>query len=128
MISTVDIKNMSREECRSFFESVGEPGYRADQVLEWLYRHRVSSYDDMTNLPRLLRAKLAEVAPLRSPEVLAQRVSPTGDTVKYLMSLADRNAVEAVLMRHDYGVSLCVSSQVGCPMGCAFCASGIGGW
>lgn len=127
MISTVDIKSMSREECRSFFESVGEPGYRADQVLEWLYGQRVSSYEDMTNLPRLLRAKLAEVAPLRSPEVLAQRVSPSGDTVKYLMGLVDDNAVEAVLMRHDYGLSLCVSSQVGCPMGCAFCASGIGG-
>ncbi len=127
MISTVDIKSMSREECRSFFESAGEPGYRADQVLEWLYRHRVSSYDDMTNLPRLLRAKLAEVAPLRSPEVLARSVSPGGDTTKYLMGLVDGNAVEAVLMEHDYGLSLCVSSQVGCQMGCAFCASGLGG-
>jgi len=127
MISTVDIKSMSLEECRSFFESIGEPGYRADQVLEWLYRGRVSSYDAMTNIPRLLRVKLAEIAPLGPPEILARRVSPDGDSVKYLIGLADDNAVEAVLMRHDYGLSLCVSSQVGCPMGCAFCASGIGG-
>ena len=118
---------MSREECRNFFESIGEPGYRADQVLEWLYHGQVSSYGDMTNIPRLLRVKLAEVAPFGPLEILARRVSPEGDTVKYLMGLADDNAVEAVLMRHDYGLSLCVSSQVGCPMGCAFCASGLGG-
>ena len=127
MISTVDIKSMSRDECKAFFESIGEPGYRADQILEWLYGRRVASYEGMTNLPRLLRARLAQIAPLRPPEVLARSVSPEGDTVKYLMGLADEDAVEAVLMRHDYGLSLCVSSQVGCPMGCAFCASGIGG-
>ena len=127
MISTVDIKSMSRDECKAFFDSIGEPGYRADQILEWLYGRRVASYEGMTNLPRLLRARLAQIAPLRPPEVLARSVSPEGDTVKYLMGLADEDAVEAVLMRHDYGLSLCVSSQVGCPMGCAFCASGIGG-
>lgn len=127
MISTVDMKSMSRDECRGFFESMGEPGYRADQVLEWLYRCRALSYEDMTNLPRPLRAELAEVAPLRPPEVLARSVSQGGDTTKYLMGLADGNAVEAVLMEHDYGLSLCVSSQVGCAMGCAFCASGLGG-
>ncbi len=118
---------MSRDECREFFGSMGEPGYRADQVLEWLYHHRASSFESMTNLPRLLRAKLAEVGPLRPPQVLARNVSPSGDTAKYLMGLADGNAVEAVLMEHDYGLSLCVSSQVGCAMGCAFCASGLGG-
>lgn len=126
MIKTVDIKNMSFEECRGFFASLGEPAYRADQVFEWLHGKRTASYDEMTNLPVSLRRTLAEVAPLRPPEVLAVHSSPGGAT-KYLIGLADGNAVETVLMEHDYGLSLCVSSQVGCGMGCAFCASGLEG-
>ncbi|MDD4791786.1 MAG: 23S rRNA (adenine(2503)-C(2))-methyltransferase RlmN [Firmicutes bacterium] len=126
MIKTVDIKSMSYEECRSFFASLGEPAYRADQVLEWLHGRQVTSYDEMTNLPVSLRRVLAEASPLRAPEVLAVQSSAEG-TTKYLIGLADGNAVETVLMEHDYGLSLCVSSQVGCAMGCAFCASGLGG-
>jgi 23S rRNA (adenine2503-C2)-methyltransferase len=126
MIKTVDIKSMSYEECRNFFASLGEPAYRADQVLEWLHGQRVTSYDDMTNLPASLRRVLTEVSPLHAPEVLAVQSSAEG-TTKYLVGLADGNAVETVLMEHDYGLSLCVSSQVGCAMGCAFCASGLGG-
>jgi 23S rRNA (adenine2503-C2)-methyltransferase len=126
MIKTVDIKSMSYEECRNFFASLGEPAYRADQVLEWLHGRQVTSYDEMTNLPASLRRALAEASPLCAPEVLAVQSSAEG-TTKYLIGLADGNAVDTVLMEHDYGLSLCVSSQVGCAMGCAFCASGLGG-
>ncbi|MEA4884616.1 MAG: 23S rRNA (adenine(2503)-C(2))-methyltransferase RlmN [Clostridia bacterium] len=126
MITSVDIKSMSVSECRAFFASLGEPAFRADQTLEWLYRARLSSYASMTNLPIRLRQLLAEATPIRPSEAIA-KVRSTDGTRKYLVGLADGNAVETVLMPHDYGLSLCVSSQVGCAMGCSFCASGIGG-
>lgn len=124
---TVNLKDMSQEECRAFMGSIGEPAYRGDQVLEWVHRSCVLSYDGMSNLPKSLRAKLSVIAPIARPRVVARQVSSDGDTSKLLLALADGNAVETVLMRHDYGLALCVSSQVGCAMGCSFCASGLSG-
>ncbi|MCR4425307.1 MAG: 23S rRNA (adenine(2503)-C(2))-methyltransferase RlmN [Firmicutes bacterium] len=127
MSATVDIRDMSVDECRSFFVSLGEPPYRANQVLEWVYHALASSYQEMTSIPTYLRRRLSEIAPLEGARVLARKKAREG-TVKLLVGFADGNAVETVLMPHDYGLSLCVSSQVGCQMGCVFCASGLSGF
>jgi len=118
-----NLKDMSLEECRDFFKSIGEPTFRANQILEWIYSNRVDSYDDMTNIPVYLREKLKEKAPLNRPEVL-RKLQASDGTAKYLLGLLDGGTVETVVMPHDYGISQCISTQVGCAMKCAFCASG----
>jgi len=118
-----NLKDMSLEECRDFFKSIGEPTFRANQILEWIYSNRVDSYDDMTNIPVYLREKLKEKAPLNRPEVL-RKLQASDGTAKYLLGLLDGGTVETVVMPHDYRISQCISTQVGCAMKCAFCASG----
>ncbi|MGI6147014.1 MAG: 23S rRNA (adenine(2503)-C(2))-methyltransferase RlmN [Firmicutes bacterium] len=122
----MDIMSMDVGEARRLFEQHGLPGYRGEQVLSWIHRHGIRDYSQMTNLPAYLRDELQGIAPLRPASVAAERRSVDG-TIKLLLEYPDGNAVETVIMRHDYGVSVCVSSQVGCAMGCSFCASGIGG-
>ncbi len=122
-IEPVNLKNMSVDECRDFFKSIGEPTFRANQVLEWLYSCRADSYDDMTNLPLHLRETLSGSAPLNRPKVL-KKLKASDGTAKYLLELSDGGTVETVVMPHDYGISQCISTQVGCAMKCAFCASG----
>jgi len=105
-----------------FFESIGEKKFKARQLFDWVYKKRVFDYDQMTNLSIDLRNKLKENLSL---DLLKLRKKQTSDlTNKYLFELDDGNLIEAVLMKHDYGNSVCVSSQVGCNMGCAFCESG----
>lgn len=105
----------------------GQPAYRGRQLAEWVFQKDADSFDAMTNLPAGFRAELAaHFTPGRLAQ-LKRLVSADGDTVKYLFGLPDGNAAEAVLMRHDYGTSACVSTQVGCRMGCKFCASALGG-
>ncbi len=106
----------------------GEPRYRARQLAEWVFGKGALSLAEMTNLPAGFRERLAGEAVVGRLEVLETRVSAAGDTAKYLLGLDDGHAVETVLMRHDYGRTVCVSSQVGCRMGCRFCASALGGW
>lgn len=119
--------NMRLSELQMWFEEIGEPKYRAKQVFEWLYQKRVKSVSEMTNLPKSLREKLKDEANfIMSHEVLHQ-VSKVDGTIKFLLDWPDRVTVETVLMRHDYGNSVCVSTQVGCKMGCTFCASTLGG-
>jgi 23S rRNA (adenine2503-C2)-methyltransferase len=124
----VDLKDLTLEELEALVATYGEPRYRARQLAEWVFKKGVSSFGEMTNLPARLRDYLSGDAMIGRLEIIDSRVSAKGDTVKYLLGLADGNSVETVLMRHDYGRTVCVSTQVGCRMGCRFCASGLGGW
>jgi len=120
-----DILGLFPSELADFIVSLGEPKYRAKQIYTWLMRG--TEFDEMTNLPLSLREKLAQNAELRLPKVEKKLVSAIDGTIKYLFRLIDGECVECVLMRYEHGVSLCISTEVGCPMGCAFCASTIGG-
>ena len=122
----VDIKSMTPEELAAFFKELGQPPFRAKQVFRWLYRG-VTSFDEMTDLPKALREQLEERCFLTVPMVARKQVSAIDGTIKYLWELADGNCIETVLMRYQHGNTVCVSSQVGCRMGCAFCASTIAG-
>jgi 23S rRNA (adenine2503-C2)-methyltransferase len=108
----------------SLLESMGEPAYRAQQIWEWLYLHLVDSHEEMTNLPKSLRRKLAEKTTLRLLEVVDTARSSDGKTRKDLLQLPDGETVEAVLMRYERRRTACLSTQVGCAMGCPFCATG----
>ena len=122
----VDIKSMTPEELAAYFKELGQPAFRAKQVFRWLYRG-VTSFDEMTDLPKALREQLEERCFLTVPKVARKQVSAIDGTIKYLWELADGNCIETVLMRYQHGNTVCVSSQVGCRMGCAFCASTIAG-
>ena len=121
-----NIKSMLPEEIAAEFELLGEPKYRAKQVFKWLYRG-VGSFDEMSDLPKQLREKLKSEYSVYVPKVLKKQVSKIDGRIKYLWELADGNAVETVVMSYKHGNTVCVSSQVGCRQGCAFCASTIGG-
>ena len=121
-----DILSMLPQELEAELRELGEPAYRAKQVFAWLSKG-VRSFDAMTNLPQTLREKLKEAFELYEPRVLKKQVSKLDGTVKYLWELSDGNAVETVVMSYKHGNTVCVSSQVGCRQGCAFCASTIGG-
>lgn len=117
---------MLPEELEQAFLEIGQPKYRAGQVFDWLSRG-VSSFDEMTNLPKDLRTALAERYFIGTLVCLKKQISQEDGTIKYLWQLPDGNAVETVVMRYKYGNTVCISSQVGCRQGCAFCASTIGG-
>ena len=121
-----DIKSMTPEELAGYFRELGQPAFRAGQVFRWLHQG-VESFDEMTNLPKALRETLKETCVLTVPTVERKQVSKEDGTVKYLWRLTDGNCIETVLMRYKYGNTVCVSSQVGCNMGCVFCASTLGG-
>ncbi|MEW6457531.1 MAG: 23S rRNA (adenine(2503)-C(2))-methyltransferase RlmN [Bacillota bacterium] len=124
----IDLKDLTLSELEALTARYGEPRYRARQLAEWVFKRGALSLSEMTNLPAGFRERLAGEAVVGRLEVLDSRVSAAGDTTKYLFGLDDGHAVETVLMRHDYGRTVCVSSQVGCRMGCRFCASALGGW
>ena len=121
-----DLKSMTIEEMGAFFKELGQPAFRAKQVFQWLHRG-VTSFDEMSNLPLALRQTLAERCVITVPVVERKQVSKLDGTIKYLWMLEDGNCVETVLMRYKHGNTVCVSSEIGCAMGCAFCASTIGG-
>ena len=122
----MNLKSMTLPEMSVLFKQMGQPAFRAKQVYTWLHRG-VRSYDEMTNLPKQLRDALAEQYPICPPEVVRRQESARDGTIKYLWQLSDGNCVETVLMRYHYGNTVCISTEVGCRMGCAFCASTIGG-
>lgn len=122
----IDIKSMMPDELSDIFQEMGQPAFRARQVFSWL-SGGCGSWEAMSNLPRSLRVKLADSCHLYAPETLRKLVSERDGTVKFLWKLFDGNAVETVVMRYRYGNTVCISSQVGCRQGCAFCASAIGG-
>ena len=122
----IDIKSMTLEEIAGALREMGEPAFRGKQVFTWLHRG-ASSFDEMTNLPKPLREKLAASFLITVPKVACKQVSRLDGTAKYLWELGDGNCIETVLMHYHHGNTVCISSQVGCRMGCAFCASTIGG-
>lgn len=121
-----DILSMLPEEIEQELQQLGEPKYRAKQIFSWLGRG-VRDFDAMSDLPKPLRDKLGAEFDLYRPKVLSKQVSKLDGTIKYLWELYDGNAVETVVMSYKHGNTVCVSSQVGCRQGCAFCASTIGG-
>ncbi len=121
-----NIVSMLPEELEAELVAAGQPKYRAKQVYDWIVRG-VRDFDEMKNLPAALREQLRSMYVIWRPQVLRKQVSAQDGTIKYLWQLKDGNAVETVVMRYKYGNTVCVSSQVGCRQGCAFCASTIGG-
>ena len=117
-----NIKDYNLEELKKEFSELGEKPYRAEQVFQWLYKENVTSFDEMTNLSLDLRKKLKENYTLCIYNIIKKQVASDG-TRKYLFDVLDGNAIETVLMEYHHGYSICVSSQIGCKMGCKFCAS-----
>ena len=122
----MNIKSMTLPEVSAALKEMGQPAFRGKQVYSWLHKG-VRSYDEMTNLSKPLREALAEKYPIHAPKVVRKQESKKDGTIKYLWQLSDGNCVETVLMRYHYGNTVCISTEVGCRMGCAFCASTIGG-
>ena len=118
----MNIYGIKREDLEKYFLDMGEKKFKALQIFEWLYTHKVSSFFEMTNIKKELQEKLS--GDFSFDMITIQRKQEDKLTKKYLFKLFDGNFVEAVLMQHDYGLSICVSSEVGCNMGCAFCESG----
>ena len=120
-----DLLSLTPDELTSFVIESGYPKFRAKQIYEWLYRGK--SFSEMSNLPEKMRRELEEIAVINLPKIRKKLVSAADGTVKYLFSLADGNLIESVVMRYSHGLSICISSQCGCRMGCRFCASTIDG-
>lgn len=123
-----DIKSMYFDELSESLKSLGLPSFRAKQVWQWLHQKGAGSFDEMTNLSKQLRDTLSDKYIIKFCEVERKSVSALDGTVKYLFRLYDGQFIESVLMKYKYGYSLCVSTQVGCRMNCAFCATGVGGF
>ena len=122
----MNLKSLTQPELAEILKELGQPPFRAKQVFAWLHKG-VRSYDEMTNLPKPLRDALAKEYPICPPKVVRKQESRRDGTIKYLWELSDGNCVETVLMRYHYGNTVCISTEVGCRMGCAFCASTLGG-
>ena len=122
----MNIKSMTLSEVTAALKEMGQPAFRGKQVYTWLHKG-VRSYEEMTNLSRQLREELAQKYPIYAPKAVRKQESKKDGTIKYLWELSDGNCVETVLMRYRYGNTVCISTEVGCRMGCAFCASTIGG-
>lgn len=120
-----DLLSLSPSELTDFVTESGYPKFRAKQIYEWLYRGK--DFSEMSNLPEKMRYELAGIAVVNLPKIRKKLVSAADGTVKYLFSLYDGNLIESVVMRYSHGLSICISSQCGCRMGCRFCASTIGG-
>ena len=122
-----DIKSMTKPELTEYVEKTGCPKFRVGQLFDWLHKKHVKSFSEMSNIPAAMRDELEKNTVLATFTVLAHLKSEKGDTEKFLFGLGDGNAIECVLMRYKHGNSVCISSQVGCRMGCKFCASTLGG-
>ncbi len=121
-----NIKSMTKAELSAELAEMGQPSFRGGQVFKWLHGG-CTSFEDMSNLPKALRELLAEKYMITVPKILRKQVSQIDGTIKYLWELYDGNSVESVVMSYEHGNTICISTQVGCRMGCAFCASTLGG-
>ena len=122
----MNLKSLTQPEIGQLLKEMGQPAFRAKQIYTWLHKG-VRSYEEMGNVPKALRQLLEEKYPVCPPEVIRKQESQKDGTIKYLWRLSDGNCVETVLMRYHYGNTVCISTEVGCRMGCAFCASTLGG-
>ena len=123
----VDIKSMDITELQELLQELGEPKFRAKQLFDWLHAKQVDSFAEMTNLSKSLREKLGETAAINGVKIVRRLVSQIDGTRKYLFALSDGAIIESVLMKYEHGNTVCISTQVGCRMGCKFCASGLNG-
>ena len=123
----LDIKSMTMPQLKAVMEELGEKPFRAKQLYEWFHQKRVWNYEEMTNLSKGLREQLSVKYPLKPIEIVQVQTSKIDGTQKYLFRLGDGNVIESVLMKYKHGNSVCISSQVGCRMGCRFCASTLDG-
>ncbi|MEH7110876.1 23S rRNA (adenine(2503)-C(2))-methyltransferase RlmN [Neobacillus niacini] len=120
------IYSLELHEIKDWLAANGEKPFRAEQIFDWLYKKRITSFEDMNNLSKSLREKLSENFQITTLKTVIKQTSSDG-TIKFLFELHDGYSIETVLMRHDYGNSVCVTTQVGCRIGCTFCASTLGG-
>ncbi len=127
MKNKMDIKSLNMEELTAFVVGLGEKKFRGKQLYEWLHVRQAASFDEMTNLSKEFRERLKETCEMVSLRQVDVQISAIDGTRKYLFALSDGNVIESVLMRYKHGNSVCISSQVGCRMGCRFCASTLDG-
>ncbi len=127
-VQKIDILSLTFPELSEQFAAMGEKAFRAKQVYDWLHNKKVTDFSEMTNISAQKRAEFSEIFYINSLKIKKRLVSHIDNTVKYLYGLADGEAVETVLMEYKHANSLCISTQVGCRMGCRFCASTIAGW
>ncbi len=118
------IYNLSEDDFKLYLNNLGEKPFRAKQIMEWVYRHKIESFDEMTNVKKTFIEQLKKDFSLDLLDVVTHQISSDG-TQKFLFRLKDGNLIESVLMNNEYGYSICVTTQVGCNMGCVFCASGM---
>ena len=123
----IDIKSLTLDELTILIKEIGEPAFRAKQLYEWMHVKLARDYDEMTNIPKSLKEKCREKFDFVSLRSELVQESKLDDTKKFLFALSDGNMIESVFMKYKFGVSVCISSQVGCRMGCKFCASTIDG-
>ena len=126
-MAKLDIKSMHINELEDLLQELGEPKFRAKQIFNWLHAKQVDSFGEMTNLSKGLREKLSETASINGVEMVRKLVSQMDGTRKYLFALSDGAIIESVLMKYEHGNTVCISTQVGCRMGCKFCASTLDG-
>ncbi len=127
MEEKTDLKSLYEEELKELMVSIGEKPFRAGQVFSWLHEKRAVAFDEMTNISKATREKLAEVSEITKLKEVTRLVSEDDGTSKFLFELYDGQVIESVLMKYHHGNSVCISSQVGCRQGCKFCASTLGG-
>ena len=125
--SKKDIASFTLDELKNEMKEIGEKPFRAGQIYEWLHKKLADRFDEMTNLSLSLREKLDQNYEIRKVEMVRRQISKIDGTNKFLFCLQDGNMVESVLMKYKHGNSVCISSQVGCRMGCRFCASTLDG-
>jgi 23S rRNA (adenine2503-C2)-methyltransferase len=123
----IDIRSQELADLKLQLTELGQKAYRAEQIYEWIHKKMATDFEEMTNLPKDLRQQCREMYSFSPVTVLRDQKSDDDHTRKFLFELSDGNAIESVWMKYKHGNSVCISSQVGCRMGCAFCASGIGG-
>ena len=122
-MSKINIKGLSKEELKIFLESIGEPGYRTSQLWSWLYHWGADSYSEMSNISKSLRNKLNDISYISKLKIVKRFESSKTDTIKFLLELGDGLKIESVYMEYDQRRTICISSQVGCKLGCSFCAT-----
>ncbi len=127
-MSLTDIKSMSREALNVYICSLGFPKFRSDQIYSWLHQKGATAFSQMTNLPKSMIEKLSSICYISVANIEKKLVSSYDNTIKYLFSFDDGECVEAVVMEYHHGFSMCISTQVGCKMGCTFCATGKSGF
>lgn len=122
-----NILNMDREDIKEYLKSISEKPFRGNQIMDFIYNSKIYDFEDMTNLSKDLRNKLKEDLEIYIPKIIEVQRSEEGFTRKYLLEMKDGEKVECVLLKYKYGFSLCISTQIGCRMGCTFCASTVNG-